>query len=196
MEHTHFPHKEAARAHARKGRLRLVSLISFHSLLSKKVQQRLLASSLWQQAHTVMLYAAVRGEVDTALLLAEAFRQGKRVFLPRCQQEQGFMQACPFEEGDVLVPGRYNIPEPTRAAADLQAEPLLVLVPGLAFDRKGYRLGMGGGYYDRFLAAHPLAVPCGICFSRHLFPSLPSDPWDIPMAAICTERKFLMFSAT
>ncbi len=188
-----FAHKSQVRAYTLARRKRLAALPAWHRALSQKVALRLLASPLWQEAQAVMLYVAVRGEVQTEFLLAKAHEQGKRVFLPRCEEEQGYMAACPFEKGHFLAKGHYAIPEPASEAADLRNTPLLVLVPGLAFDRKGHRLGMGGGYYDRFLASHPLAVPCGICFGRQLFSSLPYDPWDIPMAAVCTEREFLVF---
>lgn len=193
IEQKRIVDKTQVRSYTRAARARLAALPAWHRTLSQKVGLRLLASHFWKQAQAIMLYTAVRGEVQTEFLLAKAYEQGKRVFLPRCEGEQGNMVACPFEKGHSLVKGRYAIPEPISAAEEVQFAPLLVLVPGLAFDRMGHRLGMGGGYYDRFLASHPLATPCGLCFSRQLFSSLPFDPWDIPMAAVCTEREFLVF---
>ncbi len=91
-----------------------------------------------------------------------------------------------------LVPGAFGVSEPPRPlrATELAAgEPLLV--PGLGFDRCGQRLGRGGGYYDRLLAAHPTCFALGVAFGCQLVDRLPVDPWDRPVTAVLTDRELL-----
>lgn len=77
------------------------------------------------------------------------------------------------------APGPIMLPE--------QKEPAAVLIPGLSFDRHGYRLGKGGGNYDRFLSDNPQLTPIGVCFDQQLVDELPHEPHDVPMRRVCTE---------
>jgi 5-formyltetrahydrofolate cyclo-ligase len=161
----------------------------------------LLASALWREAAAVALYIAVRGEVDTAALLDAAWREGKTVLLPLCAPEQsGTMRLAACAGPEQLRPGAYGIPEPVpRAPIDWEqpdlapSPPDLTVVPGLAFDLKGYRLGMGGGYYDRLLALPAYAETCrlGLAYDFQRIESVPRRDWDIPMHALCTEKELL-----
>ena len=147
----------------------------------------------------MLLYAAVRGELDTSLLFAHATEAGKQVLFPRCIPPAvgdpcGRMELAFCVNAHQLLPGSYQIPEPDPAvcpavkAVDLALD--LALIPGVAFSRSGERLGYGGGYYDRFFAdSHSSGcLLIGFCASFQLLDSLPSAEWDIKVDAVCTEN--------
>lgn len=158
---------------------------------SARMQEHLLASSAWRQAKTPLLYCAVRGEAATDRLLKAALEEGKELLLPRCHPSRpGVMQAAPCRSPTDLRPGRFGIPEPPPANGK-PSWPDLVLVPGCAFDWRGGRLGYGGGYYDRYLAACPARpVLVGFAFSCQIAAKVPLEPWDKTMDALCTENGF------
>ena len=172
---------------------------------SLAAQKRLMDSPLWLGARSVALYVGVRGELATQNLLSAAWRQGRTVWLPRVRRDEpGLMDFVACEGPEQLRPGPHGLLEPdaalpgvapgqTKAAAPNGHvfTPDLALLPGVAFDRKGGRLGYGGGYYDRFLE-HGLACPLvGLCFAFQLVESLPLAPWDRRVNVICTEEQLL-----
>jgi 5-formyltetrahydrofolate cyclo-ligase len=142
------------------------------------------------------LYAAVPGEVGTGLI-AEAVRlAGGKVYYPRIRPD-GDMSFHRVDREDGLVPGRYGIPAPAGESMG-SGEPErfdLVVVPGLAFDRRGFRLGRGGGYYDRFLSRVVPTLVVGLAFSWQIVPAVPVDPWDVPMGAVVTEKGVIRVSS-
>lgn len=166
---------------------------------SSVAQRRLLESVFWQKSRRVVLYAAVKGEVDTALLLESAWKEGREVFLPRCRPEEpGLMDMIACCGPEELVPSRFGIPEPELSASSRflssreleDGEHTLIVVPALAFDRQGFRLGYGGGYYDRMLdAARCFSV--GLTYHELLQNHLPREAWDRPVGAVCTEEELL-----
>jgi len=136
-------------------------------------------------------------EVQTSLLLEHALALGKRVYLPRVVGK-GILHFSPFSADTALEKGPYGIAEPARSVHGLAApcfakeEPdCLFVLPALAFDRSGVRLGYGGGYYDRFLSSLGANVLLGLCFSFQFVPRLPCDKWDQRVHAICTEEALL-----
>jgi len=162
------------------------------------VARRLGAVAAWQRAATVALYASLPGEVATTTLIAMGWAEGRRLLLPRVVGggDLVFVEHLP----DVpLVGGAFGVPEPPEHAriVDLD-EAELILVPGLAFDRRGGRLGRGAGYYDRALAgiglqAAPRAtagrdgsVPrtMGVAFDLQLVDGVPMDEQDVRMEAV------------
>ena len=163
------------------------------------MQKRLLESDFWKQSRRVTLYMAVRGEADTSLLLAEAWKSGREVFLPRCRRgEPGMMDMVFCAGAEHLERSGLGILEPRLDASSrlLSAEELadgvqtLLVVPAIAFDAEGYRLGYGGGYYDRLLdRARCSAV--GLAFHSLVFSRLPREAWDRPVQAVCTEEELL-----
>lgn len=169
---------------------------------SLRMQERLLASRFWAQCRRVAAYVSVKGEAGTELILEEALRSGRELFLPRCRTrgEDGWPGAMDFiacTDLKALRMSAFGIPEPVPGpgARLLSREELclpdtLILVPAMAFDRSGFRLGYGGGYYDRLLsAASCLCV--GLSFHDLLFEDLPHDAWDRPVRAVCTEEILL-----
>ena len=168
----------------------------------QRMQERLLTSYLWRKCRRVAAYVSVKGEAETGLILEEALRSGRELFLPRCRVkgEEGWPGTMDFfacVDLGALVKSSFGIPEPVPGPGALQLIPealkepdTLVIVPALAFDRSGYRLGYGGGYYDRMLAS--ATCPCvGLAFHDLLVESLPREEWDRPVSAICTEEVLL-----
>lgn len=166
--------------------------------LSVAACSHLLASECWQKAHRVALYTAARGEMDTVPLLENAWGSGKTVLLPLCSRtEQGKMWMVPCSGPENLATGAFDIPEPLLAPQDVEkvrldkASPDIIVLPGVAFDRTGTRLGMGGGYYDRLLALPEYAncLRIGLGYAFQLVESLPRQKWDLPVHAVCTEKE-------
>ncbi|MCR5563692.1 MAG: 5-formyltetrahydrofolate cyclo-ligase [Desulfovibrio sp.] len=166
---------------------------------SKKAQQRLIESDLWQKAQSVALFHAAAGEIATTRLLADLWERNRTVFLPRvCPGLQGRMEFIPCTRKTPLVQSRFGIQEPSWELAGFSAEsagtafcPDLIIVPGLAFDVSGNRLGHGGGYYDRFLKHLGGTVRIGLCFAFQIADSVPHCAWDQPVHSLCTEDKLL-----
>jgi 5-formyltetrahydrofolate cyclo-ligase len=127
-------------------------------------------------------------------MIHEALAAGKRVGLPVTLMEERRLE---FREvgdldHDLEVRGSFNIPEPRehcRAIAPQSAD--LVLVPGLGFDRRGYRVGYGGGFYDRFLSTLPGAATAGLCFDLQVVEAVPTAPGDVPVEWLITDRRLI-----
>ena len=137
----------------------------------------------------VALYAAVPGEVPTGRIREEYLAAGAKLYYPRVEAN-GTLAFYPHRAGDGWEKGAYGIPEPPRPSGGRPKSTGfdLVVVPGVAFDREGRRLGHGFGYYDRFLGNLPAEVTrVGLAFSRQLVPEVPVDAWDVPVHALVTE---------
>ena len=158
-------------------------------LFSQTLCQQLLSCSQWQQAHTVLAYMTFRQEPDLSWLFSQD--SSHQWGLPRCVGQNLVWHRCHPLEPNMLQAGKYGILEPYPDLPQLQATEVdLILVPALACDRNGYRLGYGGGYYDRLLAsADWSSIPTiGIVFDQAELDQLPTEPWDQPLQFICTEK--------
>ena len=146
--------------------------------LSLSALSRLKADLEFQAASTVVLYYSLPDEVCTHRLIDEI--KGKTILLPRVVGEHDMELRMYTGSGDLRM-GSFSIMEPTgRLFTDYTAIDLVV-VPGMAFDNHGHRLGRGKGYYDRFLAKVPRAHKIGICFGFQKLPTVPTEPTDISM---------------
>jgi 5-formyltetrahydrofolate cyclo-ligase len=159
---------------------------------SHRIWERVIALSCYQQARIVLGYMAFDHEVLTDGLMQQAMASGKQIVLPMVQVDREGMTLYAIEdlEHDV-VSGYRGILEPrprhTRAVVPEALE--LVLLPGVAFDLRGGRLGFGAGFYDRLLSRLPRGIPTvGLAFDFQVIPRLPSQPHDIMLDAIVTER--------
>ncbi|PSF34574.1 5-formyltetrahydrofolate cyclo-ligase [Aphanothece hegewaldii CCALA 016] len=145
--------------------------------------------SLFQSAKTILAYFSIRQEPDLSFL----FNSSQKWGFPRCVGQSLVWHI--WQRGEILETGVYGILEPQSKAVMIDAAEVdLILVPAVACDAKGYRLGYGGGYYDRMLSSPEwYSIPTvGIIFDFAYLPSLPKDNWDQPLNAICTETKLLM----
>jgi len=136
-------------------------------------------------------YHAQQDEADPALLLMALAYGGAHVAFPRIVGKNTALEFHLVPEGEILSPGAYGIHEPLEHWP--RAVPDMVLVPLLAFDDDGYRLGYGGGYYDRTLAALPKAQAVGIAYAGQRMDFLPHDAHDYPLDAILTENGLTEF---
>ncbi len=156
--------------------------------LSAEVERRLLGLPEVGGAEGILVFYAFGTEILTSGLIRSLADQGHRVFLPVL--DGAAMHAAAYRPGDPLAPTSYGAREPARRSLVPPRDVDLVVAPGLAFDRAGYRLGYGGGYYDRFLAgARPDAGRVGIGFHQQLVDAVPHGPGDVPLTVVVTDRE-------
>lgn len=150
--------------------------------LSHQLCQQVEQLPEWQTAHTILLYHALSDEVSTRELLQRWAGQ-KNLLLPVVDGDDLLLK--PYRPQMHLSPNQWNILEPTadtESFSDYQAIDL-ALIPGMAFDKDGHRLGRGKGYYDRLLPR--LSCPTiGICFPFQKVEKIPVEPWDIPVQRV------------
>lgn len=118
---------------------------------SEILRRRILKEEEFRKANTIFCYVSMKKEPDTRRLMTDILTAGKRLLVPRCIGE-GIMEAVEIRSTDELIPGKYGIPEPAgeNPAADPGSIDLMI-IPALAVNKKGYRIGKGKGYYDRFV---------------------------------------------
>jgi 5-formyltetrahydrofolate cyclo-ligase len=140
----------------------------------------------WPSARRVALYLANDGEVDTSPLAALCRLSGKQLFLPVIEQTN-LLEFVEWASGDELLPNRFGIPEPPAHSPRCPATGLDIMVlPLVAWDRRGGRLGMGGGFYDRALAGIKGPVLVGLAHAVQEVPQLPREDWDIALDFVIT----------
>ncbi len=154
------------------------------------VAARLLALPELSPARTVLVFSSFGSEVPTGPIVQGLAGEGRRVALPRVEGRA--MEARTFRPGDPLRRAPFGALEPVDGEVLTPEELDAVVVPGLAFDRRGYRVGYGGGHFDRLLGAtRPEALRVGICFAAQLVDEVPAGPGDVPVDVIVTEAEVL-----
>jgi 5-formyltetrahydrofolate cyclo-ligase len=156
--------------------------------LSKAIVENIRSLEPFMFARVILAFCPFDGEPDISPLLEEILREGKDLLLPKVEQES--MKLCKIGSLENLTPGSFCLLEPTQCE---EVEPELVelaLVPGVAFDLKGCRLGMGKGFYDRILG-RIRGFKVGVAFSFQVFEKIPCDPWDQRVDAIATEETII-----
>jgi 5-formyltetrahydrofolate cyclo-ligase len=131
-------------------------------------------------ASAILLYAALPDEVETQELLDNLAKSGKTIFLPAVISQEE-LELRHYEGTQNLHKGAYHIPEPTGVPFHDFDQIDVAVIPGMAFDDSGNRLGRGKGYYDRFLKLMPQCYKIGICFDFQKFTHIPAGPYDIKM---------------
>ena len=161
--------------------------------LSREICGKLAQLPEYQAAATVMFYVNMAAEVETGPFLPEAQRLGKRIVIPCCIQ--GRIEVFRWESMDDLTPSKFGVLEPkpeVRRRSDRRVEPQevdLVVVPGVAFDPHGGRLGHGKGYYDGLLPQMRAGTPfVALAFECQIVAEIPMQPHDVRMHKVITER--------
>jgi 5-formyltetrahydrofolate cyclo-ligase len=153
----------------------------------------LVQTEVWARAKTVLFYAPIGSEMNVWPWLLEALAQGKEATLPRFDLKTKDYEACGIRDpGRDICVGHYGIREPSRKSAVIPLIRLdLVLVPGVAFDLHGWRLGRGKGYYDRLLA-EVRGATCGIGYEEQLLNLVPTEPHDRQLTCILTPKRWVI----
>ena len=146
---------------------------------SAKLGQLLTASEAYKNARTIYGYLPYNQEVRTVPMLERALKDGKRVAVPKCYGNE--MKFIFMDDLSKVEKGYANIPEPIADGPIADDETALVLMPGLAFDSQGHRIGYGGGFYDKFLAAEPNHPTLALCYEFQMLPRLETEEHDIPV---------------
>ena len=146
----------------------------------------------WEQARSVLFYAPVAKELDVWPLLTAALASGKTVAMPRFVPETGkYIAWAICDPTKDLVPGSFGIREPADHCAPLSTNRLdFILVPGVAFDLQGRRLGRGMGFYDRLLTTLR-GTACGVAFDEQIVREVPVEPHDVPVNCILTPTRWI-----
>ncbi|CAN5144857.1 5-formyltetrahydrofolate cyclo-ligase [soil metagenome] len=162
-----------------------------HARMSRGIAERLYGLQIYRDARTVHLYVgAIGGEVATRDIVEESLAEGKRVFCPRVARGPDRIETYGIRSLDDLGPGIGGLwePDPDRAPPGAIDEIDLVVVPGIAFDRQGWRIGFGAGFYDRFLGGLQ-SESAALAFSLQLMTEVPHSEQDIPVDWIVTEAE-------
>lgn len=155
----------------------------------ESICENLICSDVYLDAKQVLFYAALDDEINVDECINDALMLGKKVALPRCINSNGDMKFYFINSLDELESGHFGVREPKEDSKNevLNYESTICIVPGVAFDKKGYRLGYGKGYYDRFLKKST-ALSVGLCYNELVNDKLPIDEYDIAVDYIVDEN--------
>ncbi len=159
--------------------------------LSRKIVEKLFSMPEWKAARAVGVYVSASSEVMTEDILKHAHLQGKKLRAPKVLGEHK-MRFFEVQSPEDLEKGHFGIMEPGDSCKKVGCSTMdLILVPGIAFDKKGFRLGHGLGFYDRFLPRAKKTFLVGLSYEKTLASSLPHDANDFPVHAVVTEKQII-----
>lgn len=156
----------------------------------KAICERFLSLASYRYANTLLLYAPIDGEIDVMPIARAALADGKKVAFPRCDSKDRTMVFRYISSEDDLAPSHFGIREPDDSANAYDpssGELTVCVIPALAFDREGYRVGYGGGYYDRFLNGFN-GSKVGLIYRKFLIDKAPRGRFDTAVDAMVTEK--------
>ena len=149
---------------------------------SARLGELFLACVQYKNAKTIYGYLPYNQEVRTVPMLEQAMKDGKRVAVPKCYGEE--MRFIYMDDLSKVEKGYANIPEPIADEPVAEDKTALVLMPGMAFTTDGKRMGYGGGFYDKFLAAEPDHPTVALCYDFQMVEDLPTEDYDIPVDCV------------
>jgi 5-formyltetrahydrofolate cyclo-ligase len=170
-------------------------------VLSTAIWERLYETQAYQSCRRLLTFVSFQSEVDTREIIRHSIRSGKTVYIPRVEAHGLEFYRIAGLEG--LLPGSFGVLEPQPAEADRYVPDgkdrirgdidNLMLLPGLAFDTRGNRIGYGAGYYDRYLSVHPPAefYKVAVAYDFQIFENIPSEPFDIKSDLIITPTRLI-----
>lgn len=158
----------------------------------KKITEKITALPCFERAEQVLLFASTEEEFDTRYLAEICKEKNKAVFYPRCLDKKGIMEFFRVNEECELVMGKFNIKEPPLTNEKyIKKENDLIIVPALSIDKRHYRIGYGGGYYDRFLKDFNGVSLCP-CYSEMCTDRLPTNEYDIKVSIVATDKEVFL----
>ena len=179
-------YKGELRSDARKWRAQLSA--QDKKSLDSAIRRRLLATYQYRECKVLLIYASTEIEVDTYGIIRHALKSGRRVALPRCIKGTRDMTFHYITDVAQLKPGSFGVMEPTEELPKWQpADGGLAVVPALMLDSFGYRLGYGGGYYDRFLSGFA-GETVGLTYSGNYCCRINHGRYDVPLGAVLTDK--------
>ena len=149
---------------------------------SARLARLFFASRAYQNAKTIYGYLPYNQEVRTVPMLEQALRDGKKVAVPKCYGDE--MKFIYLDDLTKVAKGYAGIPEPIADEPVAHDETALVLMPGLAFDPQGHRIGYGGGFYDRFLSREPDHPTVALCYDFQVMEKIETESFDIPVDVV------------
>lgn len=155
--------------------------------LSGTIQNRLLEHPMYLNADEIYCYVAFGDEVSTSLIMEMTWRLGKKLAVPKIINND-YMEFYYINSPEDLKEGYFKLQEPT-TAEKAAGKNVLVVMPGVAFDQKGGRIGYGRGFYDTYLQKHPAYARLAVAFSVQMTDTIPTEPHDIRPELIITEGK-------
>lgn len=161
---------------------------------SRRIGRELFSLPEFKRARTAMFYVSLPEEVRTREMIRDALRDGKRVAVPFTGGKEARMVPVLLEDPDRgLAPGRWGVLEPASGEKTVPLEDIdIIVLPGVAFDSRGNRLGRGRAFYDWFLKkAHPRTVRVGLAFEEQIYLTIPACEHDVPVDVIITEDRVI-----
>ncbi len=157
--------------------------------MDEGIFENIVSLAEYRRCALLLTYVSAESEADTHRLIARAFEDGKTVAVPKSLDKNGNMAFYEIHSFDELKKGYFGIyePVPEKCGEISLFDGAVCIVPALSYDGKGFRLGYGKGFYDRFLSEHWEMLKVGICYSQCLEESLPHDEYDIPADIVITE---------
>ena len=155
------------------------------AFLSEKISERIYSDEMVEKSQFIMAYCSLPDEVESMRLIDRLYRRGKTILLPVVMGDDMVLRRYAGRES--MNRGAFNIWEPAGEEFVDYDKIEMALVPGVAFDRSGHRLGRGKGYYDRFLPMIPQAEKVGVCFGFQMVSEVPCESFDIVMDRVITE---------
>lgn len=158
------------------------------TIKNKRIIKNLESLDFFKNANYILLYYSCNGEADTIELI-EKYIDSKQLYLPVIKGKS-HLQAVPVKRPLIFRKGFEGVPEPRdidpNSVFDNSIE--LILTPGVAFDKRGNRIGMGKGYYDRYFASNRTPLKIGLAYEEQVLDSLPKDPYDIAVDLVVTDK--------
>lgn len=149
------------------------------------ILKNLYKMEFYKNAERIYLYVNYNQEVNTSILIDEGIKEGKEIFVPRVDgEEMEFYRIFSREE---LESGAYGILEPKKGCMSDEGHSGLMILPGLAFDKKHHRIGYGGGFYDRYLEKYPDFYKAALCYDFQVFEEIMTEELDIPVDIVISE---------
>lgn len=160
---------------------------------NRMILERFLSLDEFKNAGIIFFFASFKSEVDTTEMIKTSLSAGKRVVLPKVDKEKHRLVLREIQEVGVLTPGYMGIPEPPSEERQVSISDVdIAIIPGAGFDAAGNRIGYGGGYYDRLLSGLEKHIPViAPAYEEQLVDSIPSEPHDIRIDMIVTDKRLI-----